>query len=227
MRRVLYLHLMSLILLVGWLVGAGGPILAEETRWDSGPELVLEPVLAKTSFRETPNGERSAITGSFPNLGAFAILEPGISTRYNCIAHSLGIHSRWVNPRTGPASNPFSYMDRLYAVRGYRRLPRVDFRLQAGVQKLALYATVDNGRIREITHAAVQERDGTWTSKLGKLPLIRHRIPQDLNGSSYGRPVATYTRIQQMAKMATETPDDVWQTLQESLQGFSLTPPKD
>ena len=48
--------------------------------------------------------------------------------------------------------------------------------------------------IVEVTHGALQDRDGTWTSKLGQLALIRHRTPAALNGPTYGQPVAVYAR---------------------------------
>jgi len=57
-----------------------------------------------------------------------------------------------------------------------------------------------DGSIKEVTHAALQLRDGTWTSKLGKLALIRHRTPQDLDGPSYGVPIAVYVRAKKPSR---------------------------
>ncbi len=131
----------------------------------------------------------------FPNLrGDFEVVDPTTGMRFNCISHSLGIHARWVNPQTGPAANPLGPMDRMYREQGYRRLAGLDLRPNPRQQKVVVYATKAGGRIKEVTHAALQERDGTWTSKLGQLPLIRHRNPQALNGPSYGEPVAVYVR---------------------------------
>jgi hypothetical protein len=114
---------------------------------------------------------------------------------YNCIAHSLGIHYGWVNPETGPAANPLTKMDQMYRVRGYTRLSTLDYRLVPGKQKVVVYATVNaNRQIKAVTHAAIQSPDGTWTSKLGALALIRHVNPQALNGPTYGQPVAVYIR---------------------------------
>jgi hypothetical protein len=42
--------------------------------------------------------------------------------------------------------------------------------------------------------APVQERDRTWTSKLGQLALIRHATADALSGPTYGQPVAVYVR---------------------------------
>jgi hypothetical protein len=122
------------------------------------------------------------------------VLGPADPT-YNCIAHSLGLHDRWINPQTGPANNPLAYMDKLYAAQGYHRSRNLNFRRELGKQKVVVYATRNRDRtIKEITHAAIQRRDGTWTSKLGKLALIRHGAPEDLDGPSYGVPVAVYVR---------------------------------
>ncbi|MFO0969070.1 MAG: hypothetical protein U0793_26245 [Gemmataceae bacterium] len=131
----------------------------------------------------------------FPRLGArFEVIDPYIGKRYNCIAHSLGIHGRWVNPETGPSTAPLSKMDRMYTAKGYRRVSGLDFRLATGLQKVVVYAKVSGGRITSVTHAAIQEADGSWSSKLGQLPLIRHATPESLNGPSYGVPVAVYVR---------------------------------
>jgi hypothetical protein len=132
---------------------------------------------------------------SFPQLGSnFEVLGPSTPT-YNCIAHSLGIHYRWVNPQTGPSNNPLNQMDQMYKAQGYVRLTKLDCRLVAGKQKVVVYATLTaDRRIKAVTHAAMQSEDGTWTSKLGKLALIRHLTPQALNGPVYGQPVAVYVR---------------------------------
>jgi type VI secretion system secreted protein VgrG len=133
------------------------------------------------------------VASGFPNLGpSFEVLDGTTGKRYNCIAHSLGIHTRWVNPKTGPAGNPLLYMDQMYRARGYTRVRGLDFRQVAGVRKVVVYATLSDGRIREVTHAAIQEADGTWTSKLGQLPLIRHLSPLAVAGGTYGQPVAVY-----------------------------------
>jgi hypothetical protein len=126
---------------------------------------------------------------SFPRLGTnFEVLAPRTKV-YNCIAWSIGVTNRWVWP--GPTISAF---DQLYGMHGYKRLSTNDYSVQPGVQKIVLYAHVyKNGRIK-CTHGARQLPDGTWTSKLGKLPLIRHKNPQALNGPSYGRPIAVYVK---------------------------------
>jgi type VI secretion system secreted protein VgrG len=140
---------------------------------------------------------REDIRREFPRLGEnFEVLDPTTGMRYNCIAHSLGTHSRWVNPPpVGAGANPLLYADQLYARAGYRRAAGLDLRLAPGRRKVAVYATVNlDGTLHAITHAAVQEADGSWTSKMGQMPLIRHLAPGDLRGSVYGVPVAVYVR---------------------------------
>ncbi|HEX8203560.1 MAG TPA: hypothetical protein VF590_24000 [Isosphaeraceae bacterium] len=142
--------------------------------------------------------ERRKLTArDYPNLGGeFEVLAPS-SDRYNCIAHSLGLHDRWLAPRTGTgtARNPLAWADRLYAKGGYARLPTPDTSLQPGQQKVVVYGYVNrNGTIREVRHAAIQDADGTWTSKLGHFALIRHPTPALVSGPLYGRPIAVYAR---------------------------------
>jgi len=36
--------------------------------------------------------------------------------------------------------------------------------------------------------------DGSWSSKLGSLPLIRHLRPDDVAGPTYGAPYVLYVR---------------------------------
>jgi hypothetical protein len=135
------------------------------------------------------------INSAFPKLGDnYEILGP--ATRdYNCIAHTLGENDEWVNPATGSKENPLSEMDKMYAEKGYSRINDMDFSYDPAKQKVVVYATKNSdGRIKEITHGAIQDAKGTWESKLGSLPLIRHPTPETLNGSAYGEPVAVYTK---------------------------------
>jgi len=138
---------------------------------------------------------RPEIQKGFPRLhDNFEVIRDGTKT-YNCIAWSLGITDRWVNPEIGPAYAPLSLMDRMYAERGYYREHDLNWRAEPGLEKVVLYATLNpDGTIQKVTHAAHEEPDGTFTSKLGQLPVIRHATPQDLRGPTYGLPVAVYVR---------------------------------
>ncbi len=87
-------------------------------------------------------------------------------------------------------------MDRIYANAGYKRSDNMNTDLEPGTRKVVVYASKhSDGSIDEITHGALQEPDGTYTSKLGWLgPLIRHRTAESLNGPEYGAPVAVYKK---------------------------------
>lgn len=160
----------------------------------------LTPARAEARIRDRFPAERQRLQDpvhrrDFPRLGSrFEVLAPS-TKRYNCIAHSLGIHDRWINPRTGPADAPLAGMDRLYRSAGYRRLRALNFRRQSGNQKVVVYALRDDaGTITRVTHAAIQMADGTWQSKLGASALIRHPTPWAVAGPQYGVPVAVYIR---------------------------------
>jgi len=135
------------------------------------------------------------IKKGFPRMKMADIQVLGPSTKdYNCIAHSLEV-KRWVNPETGDGTNPLAKMDGMYSKLGYVRVDTMNFAKESGLEKVVVYATLNNdGSIHDVTHAARQDRDGTWTSKLGSLSLIRHRTPDVLRGPSYGTPVAVYVR---------------------------------
>ena len=137
---------------------------------------------------EGPGGRRL-----FPHLGSdFEVLAPSTED-YNCIAYSLGRLSVWINPQTGPEQNPFAAMDLLYQDLGFIRAGTLEVSLESGKRKVALYATLtSDGRIERITHAAAQETDGNWVSKLGQGPLIRHETPAAVSGPLFGEPVAVY-----------------------------------
>jgi hypothetical protein len=150
-------------------------------------------------------GDRSKI--AYPDLGSrFEVLSPSTGRPnqsndfdytgfYNCIAWTLGEVNRWVDPLTGPANNPLARMDKIYAKEGYRRLKSLDFDAEKGKQKVVVYALRDDaGSNTKVTHAALQNLDGSWSSKLGALALIRHWQPHDIAGPLYGTPVAVYAR---------------------------------
>ena len=142
---------------------------------------------------------RSQVMSSFPTLKAnpskFEVLGPGtpgqqISTNtYNCIAWSVGVVSNWVWP-AGKTNARVSDFDVLYGSYGFRRISTLDYSLQPGVQKIVLYADSKGN----CTHGSWQNIDGTWTSKLGSGPLIRHAVPDVFGANDYGHPIAVYVR---------------------------------
>jgi hypothetical protein len=65
---------------------------------------------------------------------------------------------------------------------------------EEGVEKVAIYVDSNN----EVTHAAKQNKDGTWTSKLGDWEDIRHNVLEGVCGNdpAYGK-VAKFLRRRQ------------------------------
>jgi hypothetical protein len=57
--------------------------------------------------------------------------------------------------------------------------------LEAGHRKVALYALSQDDWL----HAAIQEENGEWSSKLGASYDIRHKSPQCVEGALYGKVV--------------------------------------
>ena len=67
--------------------------------------------------------------------------------------------------------------------------------LQDGFEKVAIYVDSNN----EVTHAAKQNNDGTWTSKLGDWEDIRHHALEGVCGQdpAYGKVAKFLRRPQQ------------------------------
>jgi hypothetical protein len=139
----------------------------------------------------------------FPSLGpGCEILAPSTGREdrkgaYNCIAHTLRIYDRWVWP-----GDKVSDFDHLYGSYGYRRINRLDYSFRPTTDKIVLYGMMKGGRV-VCTHGARQLADGTWTSKLGGGPLIRHKTPDSVDGPSYGVPIAVYVRTRKNPNPAT------------------------
>lgn len=154
------------------------------------------PPMDKKKYPAQRKKYDSVLKKSFPkNLGdEYEVLAP--ETRdYNCIAHTLGKDKKWVDPETGPAKNPLTEMDKKYATQGYKRSSSMDFSYTSSKKKVVVYAIKNpDGSIKNVTHGAIQDKHGTWESKLGGGPLIRHKTPNALNGPVYGEPVAVYEK---------------------------------
>jgi type VI secretion system secreted protein VgrG len=180
-RKLSYRLIVALALAALAVAGTAAPARAQERRasaasFDTG---------RYASQRREIDGMRAQ---GFPHLGSnYEVLRPATTT-YNCIAWSLDVTNDWIWPGSSLKS-----FDRLNAAHGFRRLPQLDFKPQPGVEKVVLYAKTVNGHL-VATHQARQMPDGTWTSKLGKMAVIRHATPEALDGPDYGRPVAVYAR---------------------------------
>jgi len=164
-----------------------------------GIDSLVAPLSALPTYRATleryldsgkMTSERGKVDAAFAGIrGEFEVMS-GSTTKFNCIAWSLGITSQWINPQTTWAG-----CDKLNAQFGYKRMSTLDFSRVSGYEKIVLYGKVNSlGQITSFTHQARQLKDGTWTSKLGGLAMIRHVTPDTLDGAAYGVPVAVYYR---------------------------------
>ena len=137
----------------------------------------------------------------FPNLrtASYRITSPE-TLRYNCIAWAAGDNGRW----WWPGSTRGSYWPQdvprepslrafVLAFRGLGYEECRDGSLEAGLQKIAIFARLDGGP----THAARQLSNGKWTSKLGPLADITHDSVGDISGTLYGEPVKFMRRPKQ------------------------------
>jgi type VI secretion system secreted protein VgrG len=153
------------------------------------------PPLDKSKYPAQRKKHDSGLKKAFPNLGnEYEVLAPE-TMDYNCIAHTLGKDKKWVAPETVPAKNPLTEMDKKYATQSYKRSSSMDFSYTSSKKKVVVYAIKNpDGSIKKVTHGAIQDKHGTWESKLGGGPLIRHKTPDALNGTVYGEPVAVYEK---------------------------------
>ncbi len=112
---------------------------------------------------------------------------------YNCIAFAAGDTTRKWDPGMLPEpgyywpagalqddNDGIDALIRAFAQIGYKECRNGD--LEAGWQKVALYAS----KREDWLHAALQEPNGEWSSKLGSSYDIRHKTAQCLEGPAYG-----------------------------------------
>ncbi len=180
-RKLSHRLVVALALAALPLIGMASPVHAQESRSIGGP---FDTKRFPSQRREI-DGMRA---NDFPRLGkSYEVLSAGTSS-YNCIAWSLGITNDWVWP-----GNTMQAFDKLNTKHGFHKMSKLDYQMQPGVEKVVLYGKTVNGRT-VVTHQARQMTDGTWTSKLGKMAVIRHANPDSLDGPDYGHPVAVYSR---------------------------------
>jgi hypothetical protein len=107
---------------------------------------------------------------------------------YNCIAWASTETDRWWSPLPEedyywpegvPREVSVGAFVKAYETLGFEVCENGE--LEAGIEKLAIYATPD-GRPQ---HVARQLPDGVWTSKLGRLEDIEHEL-DGLCGELYG-----------------------------------------
>lgn len=118
---------------------------------------------------------------------------------YNCIAWAAGDNELWWWPHPDAywpegVANSLSIesFQAAFATLGYVRCP--DGSLEEGHQKVAIFATQENG-VAKPTHAARQLASGQWASKLGPLEDIEHTTPDAVSGPIYGVVVCFMKRM--------------------------------
>jgi hypothetical protein len=121
---------------------------------------------------------------------------------YNCIAYACGVLDEWywppgnepwangkltVWPNGIPPNLQVGSFIMLFQSLGYQICP--DGTLVAGFEKVVIFE-----RNNEVTHAAKQNQDGSWTSKLGRNIDVSHAIA-GMSGGVYGNPVQYLERL--------------------------------
>src|SRR5262249_26893391 len=87
--------------------------------------------------------ERYNVDSSFAGLKGEFEVDGGSTRTYNCIAWSLGITNKWIDPKKSLAE--FDKLDGQY---GYKRMSSLDFSLTPYYEKIVLYGKKDaSGRI--------------------------------------------------------------------------------
>jgi hypothetical protein len=125
---------------------------------------------------------------SFPGLrdSKYVVTSPE-DVRYNCIAWAVRDTQRWWWPDEDSfwperVAREESIAAFLAAFKESGFLPCEDSRLEEDCEKLAIYTALDDVP----TYVARQLPSGHWTSKLGQLHDIQHRL-EDLVGALYGQ----------------------------------------
>ncbi|WP_017259753.1 DUF7689 domain-containing protein [Pedobacter arcticus] len=136
---------------------------------------------------------RISVEKEFPALANdpyFKITSPD-DEKYNCIAWACGINNIWYWPFpsidgvvTWPITEKtkeISSLIKLFEMKGFKLCEGYDF--DPTLVKIALYVDSNN----EFTHAARQNRDGLWKSKLGQWFDIIHGTPYTIENNIYGK----------------------------------------
>lgn len=142
---------------------------------------------AKVKRRPT-SSEKQVLKANFPNLNVNDIWVTDEQTpQYNCIAYSMGITYRWINPSSQLAAfqNQYKNAKSWYAASyNYNVIPR-----------LAYNANVDGwGKSSfDMTHGSVVYSGTVWESKLGQYLRITHSR-QGLSGNAYGNVLTSFEK---------------------------------
>ena len=116
---------------------------------------------------------------------------------YNCIAWAYNIDNRWMWPNTGEfpfldgvhywpsdeiLDSDVSHFIKEFELKGYSICEACDF--DPKYRKIVLYTKANS---TECTHAAREQRNGFWTSKLGHSVDIQHGTPYAIENDNYGK----------------------------------------
>jgi hypothetical protein len=137
------------------------------------------------------------IESVFPRLrGAEWHISSTLDDRYNCIAWAAGVTDDWWWPIGSentfwppgvPRELTLEAFRAVFASLGY--VECASEQLEPGFHKIAIFA---NDQVIP-KHAARQAATGRWTSKLGKMEDIEHKL-RDLEGLVYGAVVLIMRR---------------------------------
>lgn len=137
--------------------------------------------------RRPTSAEWQKLVGVFPKLTKDNVWITGEPTSvYNCIAFSLGITNKWINP-----PQPLSAFQELYQDPPYNHPVVVTGGATAGIDGWATPAI--GPEIKSMTHGSKKStvKTGLWESKLGKSFRITHGR-NELVSSVYGRVVTSF-----------------------------------
>jgi hypothetical protein len=138
----------------------------------------------------------------FPRLTNADYKETSRATKkYNCIAWAAKDTTKWwwpdfmgigKWPDNVPRAVTVDAFVCAFGTLGYQKCP--DGSLEAGFEKVAIYAKLEAGGSLQPTHMAIQLSDGHWSSKIGPFEDISHPELETLFGPSYGNTVACYLK---------------------------------
>lgn len=139
------------------------------------------------SMRRVPTqAEKDNLKKDFPNLDVNNISVTGEATgTYNCIAYSMGITNKWIDPES-------FYNDFIEQYKNAKTLYGSSCNYEQTSTE-GSNATVDGWGTSSIdmTHGSVVYSSGTWESKLGRYLRITHKR-SELSGTLYGRILVSF-----------------------------------
>lgn len=177
-----------------------------------------EPTKIETravSMRRSPTqAEKDALKKEFPNLNVNNITVTGDATStYNCIAYSMGITYKWINPADyiSDFQNQYINARSLYGASTNYEI--------TGSQSYS--ATVDGWGNNSIsmTHGSVVYSGNTWESKLGGYLRITHGRTE-LSGTQYGSILTSFVeaRFKDLSNLETAAEQVAQNDIQLSIQ---------